>query len=267
MTAPTVVLCAWLVFGGTHLLLGLPPRRDHLARRFGEQAFVAMFSAVAALALALLAAAVAMFGGEGPAGPALGRPPLARALLAALAFLGLTLAITGLLNYFRSPMALFRTKLHPPAGIERITRHAFFMGLTLFAAAHALLASTLAICIYFAGFAVLATAGALLQDRKLLARHGAAYASYMATTSVVPFAALMQRRQSVTSEDRVLRRFALSGALALLLLAAHPLWSAFHGAPFAGVMAAGGIYAAARRWRHSKSADRALAQHPTDFPP
>ena len=266
MTAPTIVLCAWLLFGGTHLILGLPPLRDYLARRLGDQPFVAMFSAIAAVTLGLIAAAVAMFGGEGPAGASLGRLPVARVLLATLSFLGLTLAIAGLMNYMRSPMALFRTKLHPPIGIERITRHAFFMGLTLFAAAHALLAPTLAICIYFAGFAVLATAGALLQDRKLLARHGAPYASYLAATSVIPFVALLQRRQTITGEDRLLRRFALSGAIALLLLAAHPLWSAFHGAPFAGVMAAGGIFASARRWWHARAAD-ALARRPANSAP
>lgn len=267
MTAPTMVLGAWLVFGGTHLLLGLPPLRDHLARRLGDQPFVAMFSAVAAVSMGLLAAAVAIYGGEGPAGPALGRQPLPRALLAMLAFLGLTLTAAGLLNYIRSPMALFRMQLRPPAGIERITRHAFFMGLTLFTAAHALLASSLAITVYFAGFALLATTGAMLQDRKLLARHGTAYANYMAATSVIPFVALLQRRQAFTADDRVLRRFALSGAIALALLAAHPLWSAFHGAPFAGLIAAGGVYAAARRWRHAKTAGRPLAQSPANLRP
>src|SRR5256885_10329778 len=136
MSAPTVVLCAWLVFGGTHLVLGLPPLRDRLARKLGDQRFVALFSAIAALTLGLLGVAVAMFGGEGPAGPALGQSPPARTLLGALAFLGLTLAMAGLLNYLRSPMALFRTKLRPPTGVERITRHAFFVGLTLFAIAH-----------------------------------------------------------------------------------------------------------------------------------
>lgn len=251
MIAPTAVLCAWLLFAGTHLLFGMPPLRGQLVARFGEQRFVALFSAVAALTLGLLAAAVAVFGGEGPAGPALGRFLLARALLQVLAFLGLALAIAGLMNYMRSPMALFRTKLHSPAGIERITRHAFFMGLTLFAVAHALLAPTLALCIYFAGFAVLSTAGALLQDRKLLIKHGAAYADYLAATSVVPFVALLQRRQALVSGEHLLRRAALSGAFALLLLAAHPLWSAFHGAPFAGVIAVGGIFASLRRWWYS----------------
>lgn len=265
MTAPMMVLCAWLLLGGTHLVLVLGlPLRARLARRLGEQGFVAMFSAVAALSSGVLAIAVARFGGDGPAGLALGRLPLARGLLVALALSGLTLAIAGLLNYARSPMAVFRTRLNPAAGIERITRHAFFMGLALFAAAHALLAPTLALCIYFAGFAVLAAGGALLQDRKLLTRHGAPYAHYLAVTSAVPFAALIQRRQTWVAGDRVLRTLALSGALALVLLAAHPLWSAFHGAPLAGLIAVGGVFATARRWLHSRAAAReeASAKNP-----
>ncbi len=248
MNSALMVLLAWLFFAGSHLLLGLPPCRDALMRKLGEQKFVAVFSAVAAIGLAVLAATVAIYGGDGPRGPALGSVPVARALLALLAFLGLSLSMAGLLNYARSPMALFRTQIRPAAGIERVTRHAFFMGLTVFATAHALLAPTLAVCIYFAGFGVLASTGALLQDRKLLARYGVAYRDYMAVTSLLPFAALVQGRQVVSAEDRLMRQLVLSAALAALLLLLHPLWSLHHGAPFAGAMAVGGVFAAARRW-------------------
>ncbi|MDZ4813373.1 MAG: NnrU family protein [Pseudomonadota bacterium] len=248
MNAALMVLLAWLLFAGTHLLMGLPACRDVLVRSLGEQKFVAVFSAVAAIGLAVLAATVAIYGGDGARGLALGSVPAVHALLAMLAFLGLSLSMAGLLNYVRSPMALFRTQLRPAAGIERVTRHAFFMGLTLFATAHALLVPTLALCIYFVGFALLATIGAVLQDRKLLVRHGTAYRDYMAVTSLIPFAALVQGRQAISVDDRLIRQFALSAALALLLLALHPLWSLHHGAPFAGAMAVGGVFAAARRW-------------------
>lgn len=254
MSAPLAMLCAWLLFGGTHLVLGMPPLRTRLAARFGEQAFVAMFSALAALGLAVLAVVTAVVGGDGPAGLALGRWPLVRMLLASLAFAGVVLAVAGLMNYPRSPMALFRTKLHPPSGIERISRHAFFVGLAVFATAHALLAATLAMAVHFLGFAALALVGAILQDRKLLAKHGEAYASYLQATSLVPFVALLRGRQSLRVEERLPVRLALCGFIALALLAAHPLWSAFHGAPFAGLMALGGLFATARRWRHAKAA-------------
>lgn len=252
MKAPIIVLSAWLLFAGTHLLLGLP-LRARLVRKLGEQRFVALFSAIATVTMGLLAAAVARFGGEGPVGFALAQFPSARALVGIIAFLGITLAIAGMMNYMRSPMALFRTQMHPPSGIERVTRHAFFMGLAVFAIAHAVLAPTLAVAIYFAGFAALAGGGALWQDRKLIGRYGDWYVSYMRATSVLPFVALLQRRQAFVADDRIGRRLLVSAAIALLLLATHRWWSAFNGATFASVMAVGGACVSARRWWHSRA--------------
>lgn len=253
MTAAIMVLCAWLVFGATHLILGMPPLRSRLVQKLGEQYFVALFSAIAAFGLGLLAISVAIFGADGAPGPALAQMPLARAILYALSFAGLTLAVAGLLNYMRSPMALFRTTLHPPLGIERITRHAFFVGLAFFAIAHALLAATLAVCAYFTGFAVLAMVGAVLQDRKLLIKYGDAYRNYLAATSLMPFVAVLQKRQALSMEDRLPQRFALSAMMALLIFAMHPFWATLHGAPLAGLMAVGGIMVSARRWWYSRS--------------
>lgn len=265
MNAAAVVLSAWVLFAATHLLLGLPPWRDRLAARYGEQQFVALFSAVAAVTLGLLALAVWTQAGTDPAAPgvtdpALGRAPVARALLLVVSWLGLTLATAGLLNYMRSPMALFRRQLHAPAGIERITRHAFFVGFALFAGAHALLASTLASALHFAGYALLAIGGSWLQDRKLAARHGAPYRDYLAQTSLLPFVAVLQGRQRLPRDERMTRRLALSAVIALLLFAAHPLWAYAKGALLPAMVAAGGVLASARRFRHARSAAASIAR-------
>ena len=249
MNAPWLVAAAWLLFAGTHLLLGLPPLRERLARGLGEQRFVALFSAVAAVSMAVLGITVARFGAEGPPGAALGRGVVWGSALGGIAWLGLVLATAGLLNYMRSPMALFRTQLRPVAGIERITRHAFFAGLSMFALAHALLASTLALAIYFAGFALLSLGGAVLQDRKLSRRYGEAYGGYLAATSLLPFVAILRGRQRLPRGEGLARRLLIAAAVAGLLVVAHPLLAAFHGAPLAGVIAIGGVVASARRWR------------------
>lgn len=246
------VLIAWLVFAGTHLALGLPPMRDRLAARLGERQFVALFSAIAATTLGLLALAVARCAGSGLPGPALGHGALLRVVLGGIAGVGLCLAIVGLMNYMRSPMALFRTRLNPPAGIECISRHPLFVGFAVFAGAHALLASTLASSLHFLGFAALALGGALLQDRKLVQRHGAAYADYLAATSLLPWLALAQGRQHLARNDPVWRRIGLAAAVVVLLLATHSLWSAFNGALLAGSMAVGGLSLSARRWLHAR---------------
>lgn len=247
MSAPTIIGVAMLAFAGTHLVLGQPPVRDQLARRLGESRFVALFTGLAAITFGVLTAALAWIGGEGPAGPALGREPTARMLLSAVAFAGFALAIGGIVNYGRSPMRILTVRIHPPSGIERVTRHPFFVGFGLFAAVHALLAPTMAVCIFFGGLAALSLAGVVAQDRKLLARHGAPYADYAAATSVVPFAALLRRRQAFTREDSWLRVIVLPTAIALVFLLTHAVWSAYNGATFAGLVLAGGAFATVRR--------------------
>lgn len=108
-------------------------------------------------------------------------------------------------------------------------------------------------CFVVAGFAALASGGALWQDRKLIGRYGDSYVSYVRATSVLPFVALLQRRQSFAADDRIGRRLLVSAAIALLLLATHRWWSAFNGATFAGLMAVGGACVSARRWWHSRA--------------
>ena len=50
MQPALLVLAAWILFGGTHLLLASEPFRGRLVARFGERGFVHVFSAVAAVA-------------------------------------------------------------------------------------------------------------------------------------------------------------------------------------------------------------------------
>jgi uncharacterized membrane protein len=247
MTAPLIVGLALLAFAGTHVALGQPPLRDLLARRMGERRFLAFFTAIAAITFGILAAALAGFGGDGPAGPALGRDPAARAILSTLAFVGFALAMAGIVNYGRSPMRILTKRIHPASGIERVTRHPFFVGFAVFAAAHALLAPTMAVSVFFGGLALLSIAGALAQDRKLAARHGAAYADYLATTSVVPFVAMLRRRQAFTRQDSVPRMVVLPAAIAGAFLLTHAAWSAYHGAVFAAFVLLGGVFATVRR--------------------
>lgn len=252
MMPAVVVLCAWLLFGGTHLLLSSPPLRDALVRRLGEHVFILVYTAVASISLALLAAAVARFGGEGAPGLGLGMVQAARWGLGATALLGAALAIAGLMSYPRSPMAVLARKQHvalqPPAGVERITRHPFFVGLALLMGAHAMLASTLAGAVFFAGFAALALAGIPMQDRKLRARHGEVYGAYLAATSALPFAAADGAPAAASKRSGWLP-LAIAIVGAMVLAALHPLWRIGHGAPFAVLSIAGGLYALARQIR------------------
>ncbi len=221
MTAPAGSCSAGLVFAGSHLLLGLP-LRDRLVRRLGEQAFVALFSGVAAL-LRLLAVLVAIHGGQGPEGTGLREVPAARIGLAALAFAGLVLAMAGIVHYARSPMALFRTHIHQPSGIERITRHAFFVGISVFAIAHALIAPTLAIARLLRGLRGTRGAWACPPGPQAPAKWGAPYAEYLSVTSAVPGSALLPGPAGHGHLARVLgKTLAWPAAIAGLLLLRPP---------------------------------------------
>jgi uncharacterized membrane protein len=247
VTAAGAVLGAWLLFGGAHLLLASPPLRDLLLRRLGERTFVAVYSATAAVTLALLGATVARFGPEGAAGTGLSSSAPARWALGAVSFGGTLLGAAGLLGYFRSPFASLRRSrgparpLPPPSGVQRVTRHPFFVGLALLMGAHALLASTLAGAVFFGGFVVFVLLGIPLQDRRLRAQYGQVYADYEAATSAVPFAG------KSAAGPRLGRTLLLALLGAVLLAALHPLWRLGSGGTFAGAVALGGLYAVARQ--------------------
>ncbi len=254
--SPTVaVLWAWLLFGGSHLLLSATGLREFLSRHLGRGGFTLLYTLIAALSLSVLGVTVAHVGGSGAPGPALGATPLGLWTLRLLAFAGAGLTIAGLFSYRQSPMAILSARssaqlskpLHPPGVVASITRHPFFVGLALLMATHALAASTRASAVYFAGFAILSVLGIPLQDRKLRAKYAEVYAEYMRQTAAVPFTGGDQPTTHPTTERRRALLIALIGGAVLFAL--HPVWQSFNGAPFALLTAAGGVGAVVMQYR------------------
>ncbi len=257
--SPTVaVLSAWILFGGSHLLLSTPVLREPLANRLGQHRFLLFYALITTASLGLLIAAVARYGGDGLPGANLGTVLVARWALGAAALFGALLLVAGMVNYPRSPMAVlarrwrasFETKGKPltaRALVERITRHPFFVGLAILMAAHALLASTLAGAVFFGGFVLTALIGIPMQDRKLLERHGNVYGAYLSDTSVVPFAAMPGSSGDVN--QRVWPAIATAVAGTAVLAALHPIWHLGHGAPFAAIVLIGGLAGVVKQLR------------------
>jgi uncharacterized membrane protein len=217
MEPALVVALLWLFFGGTHVVLGIAPIRAPLVRRFGELGFVVLFSLVALATLGAVVTYFSAYRNAGPPGLALATHPVARPLLIATIVVGIALAAAGLAGYPRSAMVLFARRVHGPTGIARVTRHPFFAGTFLVMTAHAVLATRLIGAVFCAGFAALSFFGALLQDKKLRARLGEPYATVLAETSFLPFAAVIQGRQSLALSDLPWRAF-LGGAIAALAI-------------------------------------------------
>lgn len=255
-----VVALLWLGFGGTHVLLASARVRAALVARLGERGFLALFSAVAAVTFGALATYYAAHRFEGAPGLAVGGSAAARGVLMGVVVAGVTL--TFLMDYARSPTALFNQPIRAPRGIERVTRHPFFAGVALLALAHLLLATRLVGAVFFAGLATLAIVGARHQDRKLLARRGEAYAGYLAATSAVPFAAIVAGRQRFAWREIPPRGLVLGLAVAAGLRAVHASILAHGGAWVIGALLVG----AAVSTRRAGQRARRRAAVPDDVP-
>src|SRR5213593_39362 len=210
-----------LVFGGTHIGLATRRVRDGLVSRLGESGFGALFSLIAAVSFAVLVHYYTLHRFDGPPGLALGAVPALRWTLMAVVVAGVMLIAASAVVYPRSPMAVFNKTVEAPRGIERVTRHALFVGAALLGAAHALLATRLVGAVLMGGLAVVAVAGAWHQDRKLLRQRGEPYAAYLEATSTVPFGAIVAGRQRLAWSELPAGALALGVVLAVVLRTVH----------------------------------------------
>jgi uncharacterized membrane protein len=230
---PAVTIAGyWLLFAGTHIGLAAAPVRSRIVGRLGEHGFAALFSLVAAVAFTLLVHGYAGLRFEGGPGLGLAAVAGARELLLVLSGGAILLALGALARYAASPYAVY-SEHHDgePRGMERVSRHAFFAGMTLFGTAHALLATRLTGTVFFGALATFSILGAWHQDRKLLARRGAPYARFVAATSTIPFAAIVAGRQRLVARELPWGHLAAGLAAAVGLRWAH-----------AGILSAGGAW-------------------------
>jgi uncharacterized membrane protein len=247
-----VVALLWATFIALHVGLTTRRIRSALVARMGERGYVALFSTIASVTFALAVAAYAAHMSDGPRGLALGGVTWLRPMLIAATVLGIVLMNVGFAVYPGSPYDLEHVA-RSPRGIERVTRHPFFAGTVLFGVAHALLATHLVGTLFGAGLALLATAGAWHQDRKLLARLGRPYADYLAATSAVPFAAIAAGRQRLVVRELPAGAAVVGVVIAIALRAVHASIFAYGGA-FVVTAVVGG--AAVITWQSVRRARR-----------
>lgn len=143
-------------------------------------------------------------------------------------------------TYDRSPYAVLgKESFFPPRGLERVTRHPFFVGLALFAVAHALLATRLV--------------GAVFEER-------------LRETSTVPFAAILAGRQRLVWSELPFKAMAFGLLLTFGLRALHDGIFVWGGAPLilSTIGASGVILVLGLRRRHDRPGARlrgTVAQH------
>ena len=216
-----VTALLWLLFGGTHVVLTLGPIRRRLVRSLGEGAFVAVYSAIAIGTFAALVHYVALHRLADPQLAFAVTIPPVRGALIALSVAGFSLFVAAILIYPALPMALFRHRVRPVRGVQQITRHPFFSGIAIWAAAHALLAPTPVTFVFFIGVIVLALVGGLHQDRRLVAEMGEPYRAYVAATSFWPLVAVITKRQKIVWREQPWLSYGVGIGASLLLYQVH----------------------------------------------
>jgi len=254
MEPALAVASLWLLFGALHVGLATRRVRAALVARLGKVGFTALFTVVAAACFTLLVRYYAAHRLEGTAGLALGGVAAVRWPLMTLIVAGFVLATASLVSYPATPMALFTETVRPPRGLERVTRHPFFMGVALASLAHVPLAPRLAGAVFHLGLASLAIAGAWHQDRKLVALRGRPYEDYLAQTSAVPFGAILAGRQRLVPRELPYVTLAVTLLLALALRTVHGSIFAHEGAWVIGVVLGGAAAAALGSWRVARRA-------------
>ena len=256
----------WLVMLGTHIGLASRRPRAALVARLGEQGYLFLFSLVAAVCFTALVGFYAAHRFEGPPGLGLGSNPLLRVTLISVVVLGVVLAAASLVDYPHSPMAIFGRPGSEPYGIERISRHSFFVAMALIGGAHVLLALHLIGAVFASGFAALGLVGSWHQDRKLLRLRGEPYAAYVAATSTIPFAAILGGRQRLALRELPLRALAVGVVVAAVLRAGHDSIFANGGFWLLAIVLGGAGVQMVQGWRRGRRAARVRASLAHDTP-
>ncbi|HTF15774.1 MAG TPA: NnrU family protein [Burkholderiales bacterium] len=109
-----------------------------------------------------------------------------------------------------------------PRGILRVTRHPILWGIALWAFVHLISRGDIASLIFFGGFMLLAISGTVLQDLRKDKMIGVDWQRFAATTSNVPFAAIIQGRNQFRFDEIGWRKVLIGLALYFVLAFLHP---------------------------------------------
>ena len=171
--------------GGSSLRL-----RPRLVGAMGAPAFQGVYSLIA---LVIFSALFWFYLVHRHEGPLLWAIPIGSAGLWTLYVLqgvAWTLVVAGGMQPSPATIAGFTVKMPEnikPRGVQRITRHAMFMGVGLFGLLHLPVNGFLSDAIFWAGFPIFSLLGCWHQDQRKLATDGEAFRAFHAATHFLPF--------------------------------------------------------------------------------
>ena len=214
------IIVWWVAFAGTHMGLSALPVRGPLIARLGDRGFQGVYSIVSLVTFVLL---VRAYGAARHAGPQLWGPggdPVWHGLAMVFSAVGLLLAVLALFQ--PSATAMIPGAPVRARGVVRITRHALFMGIAVWAVGHVIVNGWLSDVLFFGGFAVFSVVGAAHQDARKRVTDHERLRAFFAETSLLPFAAIVGGRTEFVAAEIPVLGVAVGAAAAVGLYLAHP---------------------------------------------
>ncbi len=213
----SLVLAA-VAFIGIHLGVSGTAARNRLVARIGLRGYTAAFSVASVAAMVWLVSAY----NAAPYYPTWGRLEWWKPFQIALMLPAFLLVVIGLTTPNPTSVAQEALAGQPPQGIVRITRHPFLVGVALWAALHLVGNGDAASLAFFAALAIVAAAGTVSIDakrRRALGSRG--WDGFASRTSILPFAAILQRRNTLALDEMGWWRPAAGCAAYALMLGGH----------------------------------------------
>ena len=185
MKDTAVIVVLLLLFAASHMLLSSRSIRASLVARLGDRVFLALYSTVA---LVFFAPLVFYYFTHLHAGPLLWSVPATGAVEFVLVIanvVGFVLAVAGVMT--PSPASVGAPPVDEPRGAHRITRHAVFMGMGIWALAHLVTNGFASDVAFFGGIVLFVLVGSWHQDRRKLASGDPQFERFHAATAFIPF--------------------------------------------------------------------------------
>ncbi len=213
-----LILAFSTLFPATHILMSHGRLRAGLVRVLGgEWRFRGVYTLVSFVTLFPLIFIWWFHRGLGPVLWEL-PPRIERAIALPLMLLAVVLFVMMLAT--PSPASM-RPGATAARGILSVTRHPMNMAFACFGLAHVVTNGFLGDVFFFGQFAVLGLLGAFHQDARLARDRGEQFREFMASTSVLPFVAILQGRNRVAADRRTLTMFLIAIAVFVALVIFH----------------------------------------------
>ena len=224
MHAALCIGALWLLFAVTHMGFSSLRLRPRLVGAMGPRAFQGVYSLIALVVFSGLFWFYLAHRHQGPLLWAIPIGPVALWTIYVLQGVAWTLVVAGAIQPSPAMVAGFTGKMPEriePRGVQRITRHAIFMGVALFGLLHLPMNGFLTDAIFWAAFPVFTILGCWHQDQRKLATEGEVFRAFHAATPFLPFTG----RDTLRGLSEMPLAIVIGVVLTLALRLLHgPLW-------------------------------------------